>query len=193
MDLSGRHHVWLSGRDVGEVPFRIEGLPSRLLLSRLVLRVLFHRILTVDNPIGRKARPGFLSKGGPRVRVLARDLAAAGVVSVPRTVGVENGRPLLEDGRALDVANVIWSTGFRTGFSDWIDLPVLEGDTPIEDRGIVAAAPGLYFVGLLFLRSVSSDMVHGVGRDARRIAEAIAAQARDRPAPDRSAAASAAA
>jgi putative flavoprotein involved in K+ transport len=58
---------------------------------------------------------------------------------------------VLEDERYLDVANVIWCTGFRPGFS-WIDLPVL-GDRgePAHDRGVVPGEPGLYFVGLHFL------------------------------------------
>lgn len=43
--------------------------------------------------------------------------------------------------------------------------------------GIVPEAPGLYFVGLHFLYSMSSTMVHGVGRDARRIALALSRRA----------------
>jgi putative flavoprotein involved in K+ transport len=42
---------------------------------------------------------------------------------VPRTVGVKAGAPALEDGRVLDVSNVVWCTGFRPDFG-WIDLPV---------------------------------------------------------------------
>jgi putative flavoprotein involved in K+ transport len=44
--------------------------------------------------------------------------------------------------------------------------------------------PGLYFVGLKFLYSVSSEQIHGVGRDAARIADAIAAR-REKSRPDR--------
>jgi putative flavoprotein involved in K+ transport len=175
LDLSPRHRIWLSGRDVGHVPFRIGGLPGRVILVRLVLRVLFHRILNVNNPIGRKARPKFVSMGGPLVRTRPQELDAADVVRVPRTVGVKRGQPLLEDGRLLDVKNVVWCTGFRPGFPEWIDLPVLEGEYPEHERGIVPGQPGLYFVGLLFLQSVSSEMIHGVGRDAKRIARAVAA------------------
>jgi putative flavoprotein involved in K+ transport len=80
------------------------------------------------------------------------------------------------------VANVVWATGFRTDFS-WIDLPVLDADgEPRHDRGVVAAQPGLYFVGLFFLTAVSSALVGGVGADADHIAAAIAA--RDRAAAD---------
>jgi hypothetical protein len=44
----------------------------------------------------------------------------------------------------------------------------------------VASERGLYFVGLHFLSAVSSDKIHGVGRDAARIAEAIAVTAPSR-------------
>ena len=63
-----------------------------------------------------------LAHGPPLVRVKPEDLAAAGVERVPRVAGVQDGRPVLEDGRVLDVANVIWCTGFDPG-SRWIDLP----------------------------------------------------------------------
>jgi putative flavoprotein involved in K+ transport len=71
------------------------------------------------------------------------------------------------------VANVIWCTGFHPGYS-WIDLPVLGEHEPRHERGVVADEPGLYFVGLLFLSSMSSEMIHGVGRDADYIAGRIA-------------------
>ena len=94
---------------------------------------------------------------------------------VPRTVGVEHGRPRLEDGRVLDLANVVWCTGFHPGFS-WIDLPVLdERGEPRHRAGVVDGAPGLYLVGLHFLYAMSSAMIHGVGRDAERIARTVAA------------------
>lgn len=167
------HRTWLAGPDTGHVPFRIDGFASRLALSRLVLRVLFHRVLSVATPIGRKVRPKMLRKAAPLIRVKPRDLVAAGVVRVPRVVGVRNGLPLLEDGRVIDVANVVWCTGFHPGFS-WLDLPVLGANGEPQHRGgIVTGEPGLYFVGLHFLYAFSSDMIHGVGRDAARIAQAV--------------------
>ena len=179
LDLAGSHPIWLSGRDVGHIPFRIEGTAARVLLGRLVLRGLFHRVLAVNTPIGRKLRPKLLSQGGPLVRIKPKDLVAAGVERVPKTAGVQDGLPVLEDGRVLDVANVIWCTGFYPGFS-WIDLPIFgEEENPKEphhQRGIVPDQPGLYFVGLFFLYALSSSLIHGVERDAKRIVEHIASQ-----------------
>ena len=178
LDVVPGHETWLSGPDTGHVPFRIDGLAARLLLVRLVLRVVFHRILTVKTPIGRKARAKMLHRGEPLVRTKPQDLVAAGVNRVPRVVRVENGLPVLEDGRVLDVANIIWCTGFHSG-SSWIDLRVFDADGDARhDSGVVASEPGLYFVGLKFLYAASSSAIHGVGRDAARIADRISATRR---------------
>jgi len=105
----------------------------------------------------------------------------AGVQRVPRVAGVRDGLPVLEDGRTLDVANVIWCTGFRQDFS-WIDLPIFdEKRAPKHRRGIVADEPGLYFVGLKFQYAVSSDVITGVGRDAEYVAKHIAAREASTP------------
>ncbi len=180
MELSGDHHVWVSGRNVGEIPFRPRGLLGRLFLVRLVLRVIFHRVLTVKNPIGRKMRPKLIEGSGPRVRVKARDLRRAGVERVKKTVGIEGGLPVLEDGRVLEPANVIWCTGFTPGI-DWVDLPSQSGDDPVHESGVVPDEPGLFFVGLFFLHAMSSEMIHGVGRDAARIAGLVAERTRKSP------------
>jgi len=169
------HRTWLAGHESGHIPFRVDGLAARLGLSRLVLRVFFHRVLSIATPIGRKARPKMLHRAAPLIRTKPKDLAAAGVQRVGRVVGTRDGLPLLEDSRVLDVANVVWCTGFDAGFS-WIDLPVFGPDgLPQHQAGIVEAEPGLYFVGLPFLYAFSSEMIHGVGRDAERIARLIAA------------------
>ena len=173
MELSRSHPVWMSGRDTGHIPFRIDSFLARKILVRLVLRGLFYRVFTTSTPIGRKVRPKVLHGGGPLIRVKPRDLQAAGVQRVPRTVGVSDGKPVLEDGRVLDVANVIWCTGFHPGFS-WIDIPVFGEHEPVHRRGVVESAPGLYFVGLDFLYAFSSTMIHGVGRDADYVVKELA-------------------
>jgi putative flavoprotein involved in K+ transport len=179
LEVAREHPTWISGRAVGHVPFRIETVAGRYLLVPLVLRFLFHRVLTVGTPIGRKKRSEFLSKGGPLVRVKPKDLTAAGIERVPRVVGVQDGLPMVEDDRVLEVANVIWCTGFRPDFS-WIDLPNFgEEEAPKEprhERGIVPDEPGLYFVGLFFLYALSSSLLTGVGRDAAYVVAHIVSQ-----------------
>lgn len=175
LEVSRNHPVWLSGRDTGHIPFKIGGFAYRLFLARLIGRVLFHHVLTLKTPIGRKARPKLLSRGQPLVRVKPGDLEAAGIQRVPRTTGVQDGLPVLQDGRVLEVANVIWCTGFQPGFS-WIDLPIFGEKSPVHERGIAVGEPGLYFVGLTFLFAVSSSMIHGVGRDAEYVVKAIQAR-----------------
>jgi putative flavoprotein involved in K+ transport len=172
------HKTWMAGPSTGNVPFRVDGRAARLGLTRFVFRVVFHRVLSVANPIGRKARPKMLHRAAPLIRVKPWHLADAGVERVPRVVGTRNGLPLLEDGRILDVANVVWCTGFHPGFS-WIDLPVFGADgLPLHENGVVAQEPGLFFVGLHFLYALSSEMIHGVGRDAGRIAKVVSKRGR---------------
>jgi putative flavoprotein involved in K+ transport len=175
MDLvrAGRR-VWVSGRDVGQVPFSVQSPMVRRLLLPIVFRVVFHRILTLDTRFGRKIRPTLIRGGMPLIRTRGRDLAAAGVTRAPRMEGVRDGHPLLADGTVLRVSGVVWCTGFDMGKS-WIDLPVFdEQGEPIQDRGVVPGEPGLYFVGPHFLYSASSTMIHGVGRDAQHVAKRIA-------------------
>ena len=163
MEVSKTHRTWLSGRDKGQVPVRIESPSARFVLP--VLWFVASHVLTVKTPLGRKVRPHVLEHGAPRIRVRSNDLRDANVEQVPKTAGVQDGRPVLEDGRVLDVANVIWCTGFRQDFS-WIDVPVVDVDgAPVHERG-VAAEPGLYFVGLDFLYSFTSENIGGVRRDA---------------------------
>jgi putative flavoprotein involved in K+ transport len=164
MELSADHHVLLSGPSTGATPFRPEKLSGRILMP-LMGFVVLHRLLSIATPLGRKARPKMLAKGEPLIRTKPKDLAAAGVEWVPRTIGVEDGRPKLDDGRVLDVANVVWCTGFEPGF-DWIDLPVFEDGRVAHERGVVPGQPGLFFVGLKYLYAPSSSTLLGVDRDA---------------------------
>jgi putative flavoprotein involved in K+ transport len=73
---------------------------------------------------------------------------------------------------ALDLANdaiktVIWATGFRPDYR-WLDLPVLDRKGRIQhDGGVVLRSPGLYVMGLPFLRRRKSPLIDGAAADAR--------------------------
>ena len=187
LELSRSHACSIAGPKTGEIPVRHGTIPARL--GFRVFRFLGHRVLRVDTRLGRKLGSKLTMRGDPLIRTRLRDLAAAGVEHVPRVVGVRDGLPELEDGRVLDVANVVWCTGFRTDFR-WIDLPVFDGDgQPRHDRGVVESEPGLCFLGLVFQYSVSSDVLPNRGRDARYLADHIARRRTEAPAPPRALAA----
>lgn len=167
------HRTLLSGRDTGQIPFDIEGRSARFVFP--LLAFVATRILTVSTPIGRKAKGTIRAHGGPLLRVKRSDLEAAGVERIfERTVGVRDGKPVLEDGRVVDVANVIWCTGFRNEYR-WIRVPLpLDADGfPEQVRGAVPSSPGLYFVGMPFLHSFASMLIIGAGRDGERVAKHI--------------------
>ena len=172
-ELSRTHPTRLSGKPSGQIPVRHGPTAARFVFP--VVRFVAHHVLTLDTPVGRKVRPQLISHGDPLIRVKVKDLAAAGVEQVPRTLGAKDGRPTLEDGRVLDVSNVVWCTGYKEEFS-WIDLPIFDRDErPVHERGVVVGETGLYFVGLPFQYAASSDVLPGVGRDAEYVAKHIAA------------------
>jgi putative flavoprotein involved in K+ transport len=157
VEVARTHRTYVSGRSPGAIPFRMN-----LVLARLLLDGVFHHMLTLDTPFVRRAKAAGHGTT-PLVRVREAEMAAAGIERLGRTVGVRDGRPLLEDGRALDVQNVVWCTGFEPGF-DFIDLPIFDAHGPVHERGIVSSQPGLYFLGLHFQYAMSSSMANGVSR-----------------------------
>ena len=169
------HETWLSGRAKPEVPVRFGS--RRLRLGLPMLWFLANHVFTVHTPIGRRMQPAVRRGGAPLLRVRRADLAAAGVRLVEaRTIGVDDGRPLLADGRVLDVTNVVWCTGFRQDFG--LVRADVTGDDgyPRGDGGIVEDPPGLYYVGLLFQTAFASMLIGGAGRDTKRVAAHIAAR-----------------
>ncbi len=177
LDLAPRHPTWLSGRDTGFIPANLESIGYRV--GTVLFKALAQR-LTVDTPPGRWVlrRAKAFSGGHPVVGVTSDDLLRAGIQRVPRVAGVSRGRPVLEDGRVLDVTTVIWATGFVRDYR-WIKLPVFDTNgNAIHHRGVVAAESGLYFVSLPFQSSLLSGLVAGAGDDARYIATQIARRAK---------------
>jgi putative flavoprotein involved in K+ transport len=165
------HATIVAGSDTGEAPIDPTSAFGRWIAAPFVFRFVFHRVLTVKTPMGRKARPKMLKKATPLIRTKNKHLLAAGAERTSKVAGARDGKPVLEDGRALDVSNVVWCTGFHPAHS-FIDLPIFdESGEPRHVAGVVKDAPGLYFVGLHFLYAMSSAMIHGVGRDAARIVE----------------------
>jgi putative flavoprotein involved in K+ transport len=169
VELAASRRTYLSGRDTGH-------LPISLIHNRLSLWLADH-VLTTDTRLGRKMSEAMGRRGDPLVRLKAKDMVVAGVERLPRVGGIVDGKPRLTDGRSLDVAVVVWATGFRPDFC-WIKLPIFdEAGDPIHHRGVVDPAHGLYFLGLPFQYTPTSTHVGGVGKDARHVAEHLAAHA----------------
>jgi len=146
-----------------------------------VLFFLAKHLMNVRTPVGRKMQPAVRRGGAPLLRVRRADLAEAGVhLSEARTTGSDDGRPVLGDGTVLDVANVVWCTGFRQEFGLVSPDPTGDDGYPRGKGGIVGDLPGLYYVGLLFQTAFASMLIGGAGTDAKRIAARIAARARRR-------------
>jgi len=88
---------------------------------------------------------------------------------------VADSPPLLLDLRNGAIQTVIWATGFRPDYS-WLELPVLDRKGRIRhDGGVVPSSPGLYVIGLQFLRRRKSALIDGAGADARDLSAHLAA------------------
>lgn len=177
VELAATRHAYLSGRDTGKVPGDVPEtrLPWHILLLWRTGWWLLGRV-TADTRLGRKGREFNRNRGAPLVRFGPDEFTRTGIGRVPRVEGVAEGEPLLADGRVLDVASVVWATGFKPDFG-WIELPVFGEDRyPLQHRGVVGTAPGLYFLGLPFQHTFASAVIGGVGKDARYIADHITGQ-----------------
>jgi len=65
-----------------------------------------------------------------------------------------------------NIRNVIWATGYRPDYA-WLQVPVLDRKGWIRHQGGVAEAPGMYVLGMPFLRCRKSSFIHGIEDDAR--------------------------
>lgn len=78
--------------------------------------------------------------------------------------------PRLElDLRAAGINTVIWATGFRPDYS-WLDVPVLDRKGRLHHTGGAVASPGMYVMGLPFMRRRKSSFIDGAGDDAADLA-----------------------
>ncbi|MFW6051639.1 MAG: flavin-containing monooxygenase [Myxococcota bacterium] len=75
--------------------------------------------------------------------------------------------------RDAGIRTVLWATGYRRDYR-WLGVPVLDARGELRHRGGVTPAPGLYALGLRFMRRRNSNFIDGVGDDARVLARHIA-------------------
>jgi putative flavoprotein involved in K+ transport len=159
-----------------------------LLLPRHVLGIPVHRFLhrfglfdvRARSAIGRLMYSGLENRGDPIMRPSPRDLSRRyGVRLHGKLREVEAGRLGFVGGNSLSLDDlaIIWCTGYQADYR-WIRLERREAafdsrGYPMHDRGCVAGAPGLFFVGLRYQHTVASHDFYGVGRDARYVASRI--------------------
>ena len=87
---------------------------------------------------------------------------------------VEASPPLLLDLTRGKIKTILWATGFRPDYA-WLDVPVLDRKGYVRHDGGVVEAPGLYLMGMPFLRRRKSSLIDGVGDDARDLSAHLAA------------------
>jgi putative flavoprotein involved in K+ transport len=93
----------------------------------------------------------------------------------PEPTRVEASPPLALDFGRAGITTILWATGFRPDYS-WLEVPVLDPKGNIRhEGGVVTEAPGLYVMGLPFLRRRKSSLIDGAGDDARDLSSHLAA------------------
>ena len=103
---------------------------------------------------------------------MPKDTAARTAVPDPPCL-IEPLRHL--DLQAAGIGTVIWATGYDYDFG-WIVVPVLNTrGKPVHSQGITGI-PGMYFLGLRWLANFKSSLLSGIGEDAARLADHIAAR-----------------
>jgi len=126
---------------------------------------------SVETKLGRR-----LSTRDVLIGSSPRGARRAGVTMHGRAIGVSGRTAVFEDGTTLDVAAVVWATGYRFDHS-WIQLPITGDDGKLVHRRGVTEIPGLYFLGLPWQHTRGSALVGWVRDDAEFIAGRIAERA----------------
>ena len=82
--------------------------------------------------------------------------------------------PLEVDLRSGEIRTVIWATGYRPDLS-WLELPILNPRGRLVHDGGVTRFPGLYLMGMPFLRRRKSTLIDGAAADAGDLTTHLAA------------------
>jgi putative flavoprotein involved in K+ transport len=87
---------------------------------------------------------------------------------------VDASPPLAIDLTKGEIRTIIWATGFRPDYA-WLEVPVLDRKGRVRHDGGVVEAPGMYLMGIPFLRRRKSSLIDGAGDDARELSAHLAA------------------
>src|SRR5690348_434565 len=99
--------------------------------------------------------------------------ARAGAAGERFAPTVVRSAPLGLDLRSGQIAAIVWATGYRPDLS-WLDVPVLDRRGRIVHDGGVTACPGLYLIGMPFLRRRKSSLIDGAADDAAELTRHLA-------------------
>ena len=172
LELARERQVWLAGRNTGHLPRRILG---RDLFDWIW--PLMHRF-SLDTRLGRRMRERVRGGGDALIGIPEQTIVRRGVQRIGRIEGEQDGWPVA-DGVPIRPAAIVWCTGFVSDYS-WIEADVFdERGVPRHRRGVVDAAPGLYFLGLRFQHRMTSSLVGGVGEDAEFVAREVVRRAEE--------------
>jgi len=100
-----------------------------------------------------------------------------GEVPPPHRLGpteVEEAPPLAIDLQAAGIRSILWATGYLPDLS-WLKVPVLDRKGRVRHDGGVVDAPGMYLMGMQFLRRRKSALIDGAGDDARDLSDHMVA------------------
>ncbi|MCX4482133.1 NAD(P)/FAD-dependent oxidoreductase [Streptomyces cellulosae] len=96
----------------------------------------------------------------------------------PLFTGTDGAKLVWPDGQREEVDAIVLATGYRPDLPYLTPLPgaLDAAGNPRHREGLATGVPGLAFVGLEWQRSLSSNSLRGVGRDADRVARRLAAR-----------------
>jgi putative flavoprotein involved in K+ transport len=165
---------------------QLVGTPERVSLDLNTLRALGVRIVGKLGGIldGRAQFAGGLANIGKLAdlkmhRLLNTIDEWAGVARDdalrPEPTIVDEAPALGLDLRSGEIRTIVWATGYKPDYS-WLDVPVVAPNGSLRhDGGVVTDAPGLYVLGLPFLRRRRSTFLHGAAADTADLAAHLVA------------------
>jgi putative flavoprotein involved in K+ transport len=115
----------------------------------------------------------------------ARDKAFDGTVEPPDRLPptrVDASPPLTIDLASGEIRTIVWAIGYRPDYR-WLEVPVFDRKGMIRHDGGVVASPGMYLMGVPFLRRRKSTLIDGAGDDARDLSAHLASYLDGRPLP----------
>lgn len=106
-------------------------------------------------------------------RLVDRIDAWAGAAGERFAPTAASSAPLGLDLRSGEIATIVWATGYRPDLS-WLDVAVLDRRGRVVHDGGVTTGPGLYLIGMPFLRRRKSSLIDGAADDAAALTTHLA-------------------